>query len=568
MKSKLHLILGLSMCPCFCQSSVYTNAWDVDLSRNPPAVIDVWRGETVALCARTGITNLPASAEFLWQSPSMGAAWYTTNAVATASGDVTAVWTPEMDGGDASYAFFFRVGNGDLYRPRGTIKMQGSPGATPNEIEFPARAIDFATVTVLNPPWATEADVLELLSDIGGGVIQEEDPVAGAWQTNHLATANPHELDAADVGAVPGVAYPDLGYSVLDLDLHRGAVRMQADRLKVYSDGVWMDYTQNGLLRMSPGESWYLGRNGVGWNNILGDAWSVDWQSIIQRPELEETVAAIEGDVLAAVFSLTNALLVVSNNVATIETNGVPIWTSAGGSGSVPPSVTNELWQSIAALQGTVSALQGTVAALSHAWGEYAPDGSPNPDPDYMLWINRPATVWGAGFQWAVSGGHAVLTATGTVAFAAGGSGEMRIGPGDGTNYFGFVTGGSVEVGASASGITVADEVATIVYPYDSGDFPTLWFTPDLATPFETMDGVVWVDNEDGTATASAPATTERGFWRATTSATYAAEFKSTMPARFSGGVWGATNAVPVVYDSTITIESGGKSYRIPAEEQ
>jgi hypothetical protein len=39
------------------------------------------------------------------------------------------------------------------------------------------------------------------------------------------------------------------------------------------------------------------------------------------------------------------------------------------------------------------------------------------------------------------------------------------------------------------------------------------------------------------------------------------------MPSRFSGGVWGATNAVPVVYDSTITVESGGKSYRIPAEE-
>ena len=226
---------------------------------------------------------------------------------------------------------------------------------------------------------------------------------------------------------------------------------MQADRLKVYSDGVWMDYTQNGLLRMSPGESWYLGRNGVGWNNILGDAWSVDWQSIIQRPELDETVAAIEGDVLAAVFSLTNALLVVSNNVATIETNGVPVWSSAGGSGSVPPSVTNELWQSIAALQGTVESLQGTVAALSHDWGAYAPDGSPNPDPDYMLWINRPATVWGAGFQWAVSGGHAVLTATGAVAFASGGNGEMRIGPGDGTNYFGFVQGGSVEVGATSA---------------------------------------------------------------------------------------------------------------------
>ena len=152
------LILAVALLPFLSRSAVYTNAWSVDLPRNPPAVIDLWRGETLALCARTGITNLPASAEFLWQSPSMGTSWYATNAVATASGDVTAVFAPSMDSGAASYAFFFRVG-GDLYRPRGTIKMQGSPGTVPNEIELPARAIDFAAVTVLNPPWATPADV-------------------------------------------------------------------------------------------------------------------------------------------------------------------------------------------------------------------------------------------------------------------------------------------------------------------------------------------------------------------------------------------------------------------------
>ena len=561
---KLGTLLLVAACG-LCRAAVPTLGWDAEATKSLPKTWPLRQGATARLEARILDNGAPLALDagtpclLYWQTNGMESAWWSIPAEVTTNGVASALFTASVPA-PAKVSFFFRVGetNAIVYDALGTINILPSPGAVVNTLPLPQKVLDFGEITVLNAPWTTAADVLELIDGIGGGVIEEEDPVA-----TPLALA---ALEAA-TNAVRGVAYPDLGYSVLDLDLHRGAVQMQADRLKVTSGGVWMDYNNNGLLRMSPGESWYLGRNGVGWYNILGDSWAVDWQAIVQRPELEEAAAAIEADVISAVFSLTNALLVVSNEVATIETNGVPVWSSAGGSGSVPPSVTNELWQSIAALQGTVEALQGTVAALSHAWGAYAPDGSPNPDPDYMLWINRPATVWGAGFQWAVSGGHAVLTATGAVAFASGGSGEMRIGPGDGTNYFGFVQGGSVEVGASASGITVEGEVATIVYPYETGDFPTLWFTPDLATPFETMSGVVWVDNEDGTATASAPATTPKGFWRATTSATFSAEFKSTMPARFTGGVWGATNSVPVVYDSTITIESGGKSYRIPAEE-
>ena len=38
------------------------------------------------------------------------------------------------------------------------------------------------------------------------------------------------------------------------------------------------------------------------------------------------------------------------------------------------------------------------------------------------------------------------------------------------------------------------------------------------------------------------------------------------MPARFSGGVWAGTNALPVVYDSAISISSGGHTYRVPAQ--
>lgn len=134
-----------------------TNAWDVDVLAPVPFVTDIWRGETIALTARTGISNIAETAEFLWQTNGMSSSWWSTNATVTASGEVTALWTPAMDTGASVYSFFFKVGG--IYRPFGTIKMKGSPGTYPNEVALPVRSIDFATVTVLNPPWATPADV-------------------------------------------------------------------------------------------------------------------------------------------------------------------------------------------------------------------------------------------------------------------------------------------------------------------------------------------------------------------------------------------------------------------------
>ena len=247
-------------------AAVYTNAWDVDLQRNPPAVIDVWRGETVALCARTGLTNLPASAEFLWQSPGMGTSWYSTNAVAVASGAVTAVFAPAMDSGAASYSFFFRVGSGDLYRPRGTLKMQGSPGAVPNEIPIPPRVLDFAIVTVLNPPWATLTDVDAAISDAlegyepgGGGVIEESDPVAATWQTNHLATANPHGITPAGIGAVPGTA--GTGGHALGVDIYRGG---DIARTTLSAGGVAVKLCNQSLLKRTESLYRYIADQPIG----------------------------------------------------------------------------------------------------------------------------------------------------------------------------------------------------------------------------------------------------------------------------------------------------------------
>jgi hypothetical protein len=135
------------------------------------------------------------------------------------------------------------------------------------------------------------------------------------------------------------------------------------------------------------------------------------------------------------------------------------------------------------------------------------------------------------------------------------------------TNYVGFVRGGSVLVGAVANSITVGDGVATIVYQFTGGDWPVLWFAPSLDVPFAVQTGIVWVDNQDGTATVTAPANTPKGFWYATTTALFDVVFEVRPPARLVGGIIGATNALPVVYDSTITISSGNKTYRVPAQE-
>jgi hypothetical protein len=47
--------------------------------------------------------------------------------------------------------------------------MLASPGYVPNAIALPVSVLDFATITVTNPPWATPADVAAAVSGVGTG---------------------------------------------------------------------------------------------------------------------------------------------------------------------------------------------------------------------------------------------------------------------------------------------------------------------------------------------------------------------------------------------------------------
>ena len=199
MKKTKHIpILIVSMIYCISlavtahASPIVTNAWEVDFDNNAPVVLNVWRGDVRALTAQTGLMSLTNDAMFYWQSTGMQSLWYSTNATVAASGDVSVTWDSGMDAGDSYYTFFFRVGG--VYCPRGTIKMQGSPGATPNVLPLPEliTLIDFDVITPVNAPWTTPAAVSNIVDAAGGGtgsIDIERDPVATPIATNALAIA-------------------------------------------------------------------------------------------------------------------------------------------------------------------------------------------------------------------------------------------------------------------------------------------------------------------------------------------------------------------------------------------
>ena len=251
-----------------------------------------------------------------------------------------------------------------------------------------------------------------------------------------------------------------------------------------------------------------------------------------------------------------------THTVTHVSTNR--LWQSGE---AFPPAATGQLWQVVAQLQ---TALNGKA---NRAWGETAPDGTINPDPAFMVWINTPALVHASGFTWATYGAYSVLATYGTVAFSGGTDGSARFGPNLETDWFGYQTTGSMLIGATAQGITVEDGgtpggLAYITYPY-AGTNPVLWYTPDLLLPFIMLDqsAVVWTVSGDGLAvTAATPATASRGFWKATSTTSSFNIFRCTMPALFDAGILIDDHTPPVVYDSIIQIQSGGKTYRLPAQ--
>lgn len=251
-------------------------------------------------------------------------------------------------------------------------------------------------------------------------------------------------------------------------------------------------------------------------------------------------------------------------NVAEDSSSTNIVWQSTElPEGTPDAAATNAIWQAIA--NNRLLAESGI-----KNWGNYAPDGTDNPEPDYMLFVNKPAMVIGSGIHFETSGAYSVMVTDGAVAFANNGQdGSIRWGL-NSTDYVSIVQGGSVIVGAVANSINMdaENEIVTIEYPYGGGDFPTLYFAPTLANDFTLVESPVWVDLGNGFAQVSvSTANTTSGFFKATTSVQTSASFQVPIPSKFDGGIIVNDALNPIVYDSTIIVTGeDGKRYRIPAQ--
>ena len=157
-----HALILLSYACCLTPLTSFAalpEKWDVELAAQPPQVFTLQRprGETYELEAvlkNHGKPFAPAitNAFIYWQTNGMENLYW--SAPASVSNNVLrASWLPSMDPGATTVRGY--IGDpGHIYAAAFQFRFIASPGETPNELPLPQKVIDFAKVTVLNPPWS------------------------------------------------------------------------------------------------------------------------------------------------------------------------------------------------------------------------------------------------------------------------------------------------------------------------------------------------------------------------------------------------------------------------------
>lgn len=146
-----------------------TDTWGVDVQQHTAVQRTYKQGETwsIQITLRDGLKSLDltgATAKWYWYTNTTANIWWTNSAAIPApkSGIVTAQWTPAMDVGASSYAYWVGIwmpgATSPLWRVTGNIRMLPSPGFTPNALPMPIRTLDFAAIALTNAPWVTSAD--------------------------------------------------------------------------------------------------------------------------------------------------------------------------------------------------------------------------------------------------------------------------------------------------------------------------------------------------------------------------------------------------------------------------
>lgn len=286
------------------------------------------------------------------------------------------------------------------------------------------------------------------------------------------------------------------------------------------------------------------------------EAYSTYAPALIARSATGPGALLIQGPVSNSVAAEISGELLISSEPTANEGAGQPGAIRLGGR-----AITS--WDEIEAQidQSDINAL--------NAWGRRLPDGTPNAASNTAVVINTPMIIAsGLGFE--TSGNYAVCITAGAEMQVVTNGGWVCIKPSTWTDGIGFRT-VSMTVPAIANSFNVVNGgktngYAQIKFAYTAGETnaPPVSYSTDLLTwafaPEQeaTQDGAAW--------TVTVAADQPRMYFKGEGRTGSADRIYSAYPHTFDQGI-AVGGLVPVVYDAVITVEHGGKTYRIPAQE-
>lgn len=239
-----------------------TDEWGVDMQQHPSVQRTYKQGESheLRVSLRNGLKPLDltgATALFLWYTNTVQNIWWTNSVAITAplAGIVQTTWTPAMDVGASSYAYWIGIwpagSTSPLWRVTGTIRMLPSPGFQPNALVPPVRTLDFAAMTLTNAPWVTAADWSSGSNALASALQAEASDRSAAFESNAQAIAahelrvdNPHAITAEQIGAATPAAVTGIVDAAIaaippaSTDAHR-LINVDATKWIDGTGGVW-----------------------------------------------------------------------------------------------------------------------------------------------------------------------------------------------------------------------------------------------------------------------------------------------------------------------------------------
>lgn len=606
-------------------SSGLAKTFIIDISTGRPAVSNeaYYHGETIAfraVCGGEAVTNI-AYACIYYQTNGMGNVWWKTDGL---------VFHPTNDVGAASYRFFLE-GRDDLGRDwhaNGLLRLINSPGFTPNAVTPPVQTLNFDGIEVSNAPWPTFEEVDDTVSNAVSNALEnivtdESDPVWNAEKASYATTADlARKADAQALtngtvdalfntleikGDIDNVTFQrdrsSLGEIIIDLIAAFSLYNINLNYTNPDYADDWREHIE--ILEEALGEEWYgfqfqkmaellgyttsnhvasatnathqsLASDLASATNSLAAAETAAHQSLASgfadslASAINATLAAARADLDAEInlwFRSTNAWISVSNGVARVY--------EIVGTNSVLKYEWDSAHSNDAARVAALESAMPRKIEDPRRWADWTASGVSNSTGAVML--DRGAVYFGStNVTWATDGGFAVLTSHSLPASASGGSSQFRIGI-DTEDWFGFEVTASYLVNALPTGFSVDAQTAhtaTIQTAYTAGyetTPPLVYYAQTLAQPFAPWDGgiVEWThDGAVSTATVNGVSGTS-GFFMLKAEVAGGAVFRSTMPALMEGyRVESAGEYVGTLQpDSLITITSGGKTYRVMAQE-